>query len=289
MGQQPPVATFKAGVDLVQISAVVRDRKGRFVENLSAHDFEVVDNGLPRTISDFRRDLAGVSIALLFDVSGSMEARLAFAREAGSHVLSWLEDARDEAGIFTFDTQLDEVLPFTAGLRTLPNSMEKVTPFGATSLHDAIAQTARQLATREGRRRAVVVFTDGNDNASRLTPGQVSTVASAIDVPVYILGVVASIDNPAADTATITPERSPLAGALTNLAMWTGGQVFIVSTPAQRSNAARQMIDELRHQYLIAFESSGKPGWHPLVVRARGKDLIVRARSGYIAGQSRPI
>jgi Ca-activated chloride channel family protein len=289
MGQQPPVATFKAGVDLVQISAVVRDRKGRFVENLSAHDFEVVDSGQVKAISDFRRDLAGVSVALLFDVSGSMEARLAFAREAGSHVLSWLEDARDEAGIFTFDTQLDEVMPFTTGLHALPRSLDTVTPFGATSLHDAIAQTARQLASREGRRRAVIVFTDGNDNASQLTPGQVSGVASAIDVPVYILGVVASIDNPQADTATVTPDRSALAGALTNLAMWTGGQVFIVSTPAQRSGAARQIIDELRHQYLIAFESSGKPGWHPLVVRARGKELTVRARSGYIAGQSRPI
>jgi hypothetical protein len=62
----------------------------------------------------------------------------------------------------------------------------------------------------------------------------------------------------------------------------------VASTPGQRSIAAREIIDELRHQYLIAFESSGKPGWHPLVVRARKKDLIVRARSGYIAGQLRP-
>jgi phage gpG-like protein len=63
----------------------------------------------------------------------------------------------------------------------------------------------------------------------------------------------------------------------------------IASTIAERSIAARAIIDELRHQYLIAFESSGQPGWHPLEVRARGKNLIVRARSGYIAGQSRPI
>ncbi len=287
--QQPPAATFKSGVDLVQVSAVVRDRKGRFVENLSARDFEVLDAGVTRPISDFRRDLGGVSVALLFDVSGSMEARLAFAREAGSHVLSWLEDARDETGVFTFDTRLDEVMPFTTSLRMLPNRLDMMKPFGATSLHDAIAQTAEQLSTREGRRRAVIVFTDGNDNASRLTPSEVSAVASAIDVPVYIVGVVAAIDNPAADIATITAERSALAGALTNLAAWTGGHVFIVSTPAQRSSAARQMIEELRHQYLIAFESSGSPGWHPLVVRARGKDLVVRARSGYIAGQSRPI
>ena len=287
--QQAPVATFKSGVDLVQVSAVVRDKKGRFVQNLTVRDFEVIDQGRSRPISDFRHDLAGVSVALLFDVSGSMEARLAYAREAGSHVLSWLEDERDEAGVFTFDTELDEVMPFTRGLRTLPNQLDSVKPFGATSLHDAIAQTARQLAPREGRRRAVVVFTDGNDTASRLSSTEVSGIASAIDVPVYVVGVVPSIDNPSAETATISADRSALAGALTNLAIWTGGHVFIVSRPSERSIAARQIIDELRHQYLIAFESSGSPGWHPLEVRARGKDLIVRARSGYVAGQSRPI
>ncbi|HXI31060.1 MAG TPA: hypothetical protein VNG89_21635, partial [Vicinamibacterales bacterium] len=77
-------------------------------------------------------------------------------------------------------------------------------------------------------------------------------------------------------------------GSLHDLATWTGGRAFVVSSIAQRSLVARQIIDEMRHQYLIAFESSQTPGWHPLVVRARNKDLTVRARSGYIAGQSRP-
>jgi hypothetical protein len=75
---------------------------------------------------------------------------------------------------------------------------------------------------------------------------------------------------------------------LSDLASWTGGHTFVASTPGQRSTAARQIVDELRHQYLIAFEASGNPGWHPLVVRANKKDLVVRTRSGYIAGQSRP-
>ena len=285
--QQPPASTFKAGIDLVQVSAIVRDRKGRFVQNLSARDFEILDGGKARPISDFRHDLTGVSVAMLFDVSGSMEARLPNAREAGTHMLSWLDDDRDEAGVFTFDTRLDEVAPFTTRLRALPDRLDAMVPFGATSLYDAIARTSEQLATREGRRRAVIVFTDGRDNASRLTPSEVSAIASAIDVPVYIFGLVSSIDDPsAANSAT---EQSPLAGSLANLAAWTGGQVFVASTPAQRSRAARQIIAELRHQYLIAFESSGRPGWHPLVVRARSRDLFVRARSGYVAGQSRPI
>jgi Ca-activated chloride channel family protein len=284
----PPTVTFKSSIDVVRVAAVVRDHKGRFVRDLAASDFEVLDGGKPKRISDFRTDLSGVSVALLFDVSGSMESKLISAREAASHVLSWLDEAQDEAAIFTFDTHLDEVTPFTTKLRTLPDSLSSLVPFGATSLHDAIAATARRVATREGRRHAVVVLTDGSDNASRLTPSEVSGIASEIDVPVYIFGIVPGIDNPTSAEATSSAERSALGGDLSDLATWTGGHVFVSSTPGQRSMAARQIIDELRHQYLIAFESSGTPGWHPLVVRARDKDLTVRARSGYIAGQSRP-
>src|SRR3954467_12397420 len=287
-GQTPPVATFKAAVDMVRIAAVVRDSKGRFVQDLTARDFEVLDGGQARPISDLQRDIAGVSIAVLFDVSGSMEGHMPNAREAATHVLSWLDVSRDEAAIFTFDTHLDERTPFTTGLRTLPDSLTTVVPFGATSLHDAIALTARKVGEREGRRRAVIVMTDGADNASRLKPADVSAIASGIDVPVYIFGIVPSIDNPSADTSSQLVERSAFTGPLADLAAWTGGHVFVASTPGQRSIAARQIINELRHQYLIAFESSGKPGWHPLVVRARNKDLTVRARSGYIAGQSSP-
>ena len=92
-----------------------------------------------------------------------------------------------------------------------------------------------------------------------------------------------------AETSATTAERSALTGELSDLALWTGGRAFAVSTIAERSVVARQIVEELRHQYLIAFESSDRPGWHPLEVRTRDKDLSVRARSGYFAGQSRPI
>lgn len=286
---QTPAATFKSSVDLVRIAAVVRDHKGRFVQDLSVHDFRVLEGGEARKITDFRHDQSGISVALLFDVSGSMESRLALAREAATHVISWLDPARAESAVYTFDTRLSEAAPFASGRTTLPSSLESIKPFGATSLHDAIARTAERVGAREGRRRAVVVFTDGSDNASHMSASDVSGLASSIDVPVYIFGIVPGIDNPAADNATSSAEHSALVGSLADLAAWTGGSVFIVSAPGQRSAAARQVVDELRHQYLLAFESSGTPGWHPLVVQARrDRDLVVRARSGYIAGQSRP-
>jgi hypothetical protein len=104
-------------------------------------------------------------------------------------------------------------------------------------------------------------------------------------VPVYIIGVVSALDDPASETATSASVHSPLTGALANLAAWTGGQTYVVSSGAQRMAVARQIVDEMRHQYLIAIESSPEPGWHRLTVRVRNRDLAIRARSGYTVGQ----
>jgi VWFA-related protein len=283
---QPPV--FSGGVELVRVTAIVRDRRGRFVPDLSAADFEILDAGAPTPIVAFESGATPLSVAILFDISGSMEAHLQPAREAAMHLLTRLDPVADESAVFTFDTALDEVLPFAGGRRTLPERLSALTPFGATSLHDAIARAAEQLANRPGRRPAVVVFTDGRDNASRLTAAEVSGIASAIDVPVYIVGIVPPIDNPFADGGSITASESALDGELADLAAWTGGRLVVASTPAARHRAALQIVEELRQQYLIAFESSGQPGWHPLEVRVRGRALVVRARSGYFSGRESP-
>jgi Ca-activated chloride channel family protein len=284
---QTPMVTFSAGVELVRVSAVVRDRKGRVVKDLTADDFEVFDGGELREISDFHTDSAGISVAFLFDLSGSMEGRTASAREAAQYLLDWFDTGTDESAVFAFDTRLEELTPFSADKHELPAQLAAMRPFGATSLHDAIARTAEQLDGREGRRRAVVVFTDGNDTSSRLTPAEVSGIASAIDVPVYVVGVVSAIDDPSTDIGT-TGGHSAFEGPLFNLAAWTGGNVFVASSARERSKIAEEIIEELRHQYLIAFESIGSPGWHPLVVRVRDGDHVIRARGGYLAGQSSP-
>jgi Ca-activated chloride channel family protein len=223
------------------------------------------------------------------DVSGSMHERLGLARTAATHMLAALNRADDEAALYTFDTRLEEIQAFTTGLTALPDHLTAIKPFGATSLHDAIARTAERVGTRARLRRAVIVFTDGIDTASKMSPAEVSVLASSIDVPVYIVLIVPSIDNPSADISTVNAVTSPRVGSLSDLAGWTGGHTYVTSTPDDRSLVARQILDELRQQYLISFESSGRPGWHPLVVRTRGKDHQVRARSGYNAGQSRPI
>ena len=118
------------------------------MRGLNAADFEVLDNGQRRAITNFRTDPSPVSLAILFDISGSMRVadRMLAARFAAHHVLSWLEPGRDEAALFTFDSRLHEVAPFTVDTRALQGALGEVDPFGATSLHDAIAEAAKRAA-----------------------------------------------------------------------------------------------------------------------------------------------
>jgi VWFA-related protein len=161
--------------------------------------------------------------------------------------------------------------------------LDGLRPFGKTKLFDAIAETGRRLAAEGAARRAIVALTDGADNASRLSPAEVSGLASEIDVPVYVIVVVSPLDRAGDSSTVIDPTLESLVdGRLGDLARWTGGEIFAAVGPAQTSRAARQIVTELRQQYLIAFEPSSQPGWHPIALRTRDKDHVVRARSGYV-------
>ena len=269
----------------MSVSAVVRDRKGRFVGNLERADFVIAEGGELRPILDFRAQSDGpVKLALLFDISGSMRlgTKVADARQMARHLFSALKPG-DEAAVFSFDTRLDRVTRFTTDLAALEAALGRVEPpFGQTSLYDAIAETARAVALESGgdgriqQRSAIVVLTDGVDTRSRLTAEQVSAIASGIDIPVYIVAVMSPIDDPTARRRHPTDRRpadEPRA--------LDGRRVLHASAPAHASVAARQIVEELRHQYLLAFEASTRPGWRPLEVRARDTELTVRARAGY--------
>jgi VWFA-related protein len=284
--------TFRSAVDLVSVAAVVRDKRGRFARNLKKEDFVVEEGGRRRDLVDFRADdNAPVRVALLFDVSGSMRmsARIDEARQAARHVLGALKlgDTADEAAVFSFDMNLQSLQPFTVDAGAIEQALARVEPYGQTSLYDAIAQTARRVAdtrTGDNHRRAVIVFTDGMDTSSLLKPEEVSAVASAIDVPVYVITIVSDVDRDRDRDARDHLRTGEPETPLQSLARWTGGDLFVTSAPAHESLAARQIVDELRHQYVLAFTASPSAGWRSLSVKTRDRDLTVRARSGYTAG-----
>lgn len=271
---------------MVTVAAVVRDHKGRFVRDLSREDVQVLDKGALRAIRDFRADAESpVSIALLFDESGSMgvASNAGAAREAARQILASLDPRRDEVAVFSFDATLRETEPFTSDIAGVASRLVEAQPYGTTSLFDAVAGAADRIARLGGRRKAIVVLTDGVDTSSRLSPEEVTKAASAIDVPVYVFAVLSPLDHPGAESAVDTRFGTQPA-ALEEIARNTGGDVFTTSAPAHMSAAAREIVSELRHQYLIAFEAGTEPGWHPIEVRVRESRAVVRARSGYAVG-----
>jgi Ca-activated chloride channel homolog len=294
-GQEPATPRFRSAVQAVAVSAVVRDRKGRYVRDLSREDFELFDRGIRRRLTDFRAEgSAPASVAILFDSSGSMHvaSKLEQGRQAVRHLLAALDDAYapdarkdDTVAVFMFDTRLREVQPFTKDRAAVLKTLDTVLPFGETSIFDAIAEAATKVVARGTTRRAIVVVTDGIDTGSEATPQQAALAASKVDVPVYTIEVVPPIDHEPDAEGERTEEALP-GSELSQLAEATGGAAFVASVPAHHSLAVRRIVAELRHQYLLAFETSDEPGWHPVDVKTRDRDLRVRARAGYFVGGS---
>lgn len=274
-----PQKMFRSAVDIVTIQASVRDARGRSLQGLTATDFEVRDNGQLRPVLSLRSDQgAPLSLAFLVDMSGSMRvgAKIEMARRAFGAALSQLRATDDEAGLFTFDSSLHERQSFTGDITKLQDALSDSRPFGTTSLYDATASTARRLADRSGARKAIVVLTDGIDTSSVLTASDVSGLASSIDVPVYIVATVPSLDQRLMIEAT---DRGARSGAvdLRDLAEWTGGRLVFASTLGEATTVAANIIIELRQHYVLAIEAAGAHEWRRLDVRVKRASTIVKA------------
>ena len=146
--RERPSITFKSGVEVVTVTAAVRDRRGRVVRDLSRDDFEVLDTGAKRTIRDFHAGDAPISLAIVLDISGSMAVggNMDRARQAVAFAVGMLNGEHDEAALFTFDAKLQEVVTFTKDVDVIRRVSLEGRPWGITSLYDAVAATAKDAA-----------------------------------------------------------------------------------------------------------------------------------------------
>ena len=160
--------------------------------------------------------------------------------------------------------------------------MTEFEPFGTTSLYDATAAAARRLASRTGAHKAIVVLTDGLDTSSAMTAAEVSGLASSIDVPVFIVATVPSVDERFMLESSDRPRAE--AADLRDLSEWTGGQFVFASTMVETIVTASTLVDELRQQYVLSIEAAGVKEWRRLDVRVKRPAAKVKARSGYFGG-----
>jgi Ca-activated chloride channel homolog len=275
-GGQDEQPRFRASVNVVTISAVVRDKQGRFVPGLTKDDFAVLDNGQKRPIVEFQPDDNGpISVALLVDASGSMRHFASICHRVGEILLMQLNDRSDDVSLMSFDSRLVRHGGFTNDFALFRRALHEVENWGASSIYDAIAGAADVVHKHTRKRRAVVVVTDGLDNWSTLSPAEVARIASTIDVPVFVLAVTPN-DDEAADVLQI-------GGGLGEIARATGGEYFPAGTETPQARALGRIVEELRHQYLLAIEPARSKGLRTLEIRTRKSSLRIRAREWYAA------
>jgi Ca-activated chloride channel family protein len=263
--QQP---TFSAKREAVRVDALVTDR-GKIVTGLGATDFELRDNGVPQTIDLVSFQQIPLNVFLALDVSASVSGeRLTNLQTAGQALLDRLApDDRSALLTFSHTVLLREGL--TGATARVRQALAAVQPLGDTALVDG-AYTAIMLDPLDGGRNLLLIFSDGLDTASWLTPDRVLDSAKRSDVVVY--GV-----------SSRGPEDSKFLDDLTEL---TGGSTLKIESTKDLSTAFLKILDEFRQRYLISYSPTGvsADGWHRLDVRVKGRRVTVKSRAGYQAG-----
>jgi VWFA-related protein len=264
------VATFRSLAEYVRVDVLVRDRSGP-VRGLTAMDFEIRDDGVLQEIAFASTEDMPVNVALLFDLSTSIDAtRLGHMRSAGAGILEALKDG-DQAALVTFNHQVSERNPLTADISRVRRALTTLNPSGGTALVDA-SYVGLTVAAGEGGRSVAIVFSDGVDTASWLTPDQVVGAAKRSEVTVY---------------AVSAGNRLPFLPALTEA---TGGRLFEVESTQNLRATFLEILEEFRHRYLLAYTPKGVKagGYHRLDVQVKRRGVTVRARPGYDASGMRP-
>lgn len=270
-------------VGWVLVPVVVR-HGSRYVEGLDREDFRLLVEDREVPIAGFeRREDAPLSLLFVQDLSGSMAVadKLDHSREA---VRFFLEGARpdDEYALASFaDARVRVEVPLTSDLAALREAIAVWEAYGRTALHDAVSWIPRISVGGSGHlRRAVVVITDGVDNASRMGPAEARDRVRRAEIPVHVLGL-----------GTGSPYSLSRSGGkvyryadvLNLLAHMTGGRYYPVSGPYELKEACVAIVQELRHQYVLGFATrpDGPVGFHRIAVEVKGRERRVSFRRGY--------
>jgi Ca-activated chloride channel family protein len=276
--QQP--AVFTDTVTQVHVIASVKNSKGELVGTLQKSDFKIFDNGAPQEIRVFERQSSQpLSIALLIDVSGSTAKDLKYETDSATkflHALLSEGNLEDAVTLYSFDSDVKEVRPFTHNYASLDAALKYIHGSGGTSLYDAIYEAAIKLEDRVGRK-VIVVISDGGNTTSNMDIQKCLKAAQFADAVIYPV-VVVPITNDAG--RNVSGEHS-----LIFMQQGTGGRTFFPGVGKELDQAFTDILAELRTQYFLGYYPKGVPltknPFHTLEVKVSQPDLRVQARNGY--------
>jgi len=181
---------FKSGVELINVTATVTDRTGRFLSGMTKNDFLVYEDNQPVEITNFSADRTPVSLGIVLDTSGSMQGqKWHAARDAIDRFLQELSDEQDEFFLYRFSGGADLVQDWATDRRAVSWSLGRVNPNGGTAMYDAVAEAVPMAHAGRNRKKAIVIISDGNDTSSRVGVGEVRQVVRESEVLVYAVGI----------------------------------------------------------------------------------------------------
>lgn len=281
-GRQEGQFKIKVKVDTVVLHATVQNSKGILVSGLDRQHFQVFEDGIPQQIGSFSHQDVPVTAGLVVDNSGSMRpkrskviaAALAFARSS---------NPQDQMFVVSFNENVSFGLPpgklFTDQAAELRVALSRIAADGMTALYDAVGAALEHLKNGDLEKKVLIVISDGEDNASKLSQDQLMALAGESGVIIYTIGLFAEDD----------PDRDPR--VLKQLAKATGGEAFLPGSLKEVVPICERIARDIRNQYTLAYVSANKKQdgtFRTVLVKAgapgRGR-LTVRTRAGYYASR----
>jgi len=290
-GQEPtptpedsrPDGPVKVKTDLVSLTLTVTDMYGRYVSGLKKNAFTVIDNNEEQEITFFSDSDAPVSLGVVFDVSGSMSGeKIAKARKALERFIATSHPS-DEYFLIAFNKRAQLLLDRTRDGEAVLRKLTLVQPKENTALYDAVYLGVDKVTKGSHQKRALLIISDGQDNASRYNFGEVRRLMKESDVVTYAVGILGGGDS----SSQLGMQGQAFLDELTSV---SGGKSFYPQTDVEMDEIFERIALELRHQYTVGytprdFQPDGK--WRKVKVKVkppRGLPrLTVRSREGYYA------
>lgn len=285
VAQDNPSTTLKINVRLVNVFVTVTDEKGAPISALTKDNFHLSEDGQDQKIAVFDKESAvPLSIVLAIDTSLSTKKDLPLELASARHFAHAILRPVDTLSVYQFSEIVDEVTPFTPDLKVIDRGIERIHVGSATALYDALYLGSRALDRRKGRK-VMVVITDGGDTVSKVDYRDAVRAAQEAEAILYSIIVVPVEASAGRDTGG--------EHALIQLSEDTGGKYYYASSLPQLDSAFRQISEELRTQYLLAYYPSQRfsdSEFRKIDVKVTGEPdaaaFRVRHRTGYYSSKA---